>query len=97
MVGAAASAPATGSEKARLRARLREVVRAVHSEKLGQVAAEYDAVHSVERAQRVGSVDEIIPAARLRPHFVAAIEKGIARQDAEETTPVAGGAGERVS
>jgi acetyl/propionyl-CoA carboxylase alpha subunit/acetyl-CoA carboxylase carboxyltransferase component len=93
----AAIAAATGSEKARLRARLREVVRAVHSEKLGQVAAEYDAVHSVERAQRVGSVDEIIPAARLRPHFVAAIEKGIARQDAEETTPVAGGAGERVS
>ncbi|HYN01649.1 MAG TPA: carboxyl transferase domain-containing protein [Vicinamibacteria bacterium] len=73
-------AAASGHEKARLRARLREVTRAVHSEKLGQVADEYDAVHSVERARRVGSVHEIIPASRLRPHLIEAIEKGIAKE-----------------
>jgi acetyl/propionyl-CoA carboxylase alpha subunit/acetyl-CoA carboxylase carboxyltransferase component len=73
-------AAASGPEKARLRARLRDVARAVHSEKLGQVADEYDAVHSVERARRVGSVHEIIPAARLRPHLVEAVERGIARE-----------------
>ena len=73
-------AAASGHEKARLRARLREVTRAVHSEKLGQVADEYDAVHSVERARRVGSVHEIIPASRLRPHLVDAVEKGIAKE-----------------
>ena len=78
----AAVAPAAGPEKARLRARLREVTRAVLSEKLGQVADEYDAVHSVERACRVGSVHEIIPAARLRPHLIEAVEKGIARAEA---------------
>ena len=73
-------AEASGPEKARLRARLREVTRAVHSEKLGQVADEYDAVHSVERARRVGSVHEVIPAARLRPRLIEAVEKGIARE-----------------
>jgi hypothetical protein len=76
----AALSVATGHEKARLRARLREVSRAVHSEKLGQVADEYDGVHSVERARRVGSVHEIIPAARLRPHLIEAVEKGLARE-----------------
>jgi acetyl-CoA carboxylase carboxyltransferase component len=78
----AALAAATGPEKARLRARVREVTRAAHSEKLGEVADEYDAVHSVERACRVGSVQEIIPAARLRPHLIAAIERGIAKAEA---------------
>ncbi len=73
-------AAASGHEKARLRARLREVTRAVHSEKLGQVADEYDAVHSVERARRVGSVHEIIPASRLRPHLIEAVERGIAKE-----------------
>ena len=56
------------------------MTRAVHSEKLGQVADEYDAVHSVERARRVGSVHEIIPASRLRPHLIEAVEKGIAKE-----------------
>jgi acetyl-CoA carboxylase carboxyltransferase component len=49
---------------------------AVRTEKLGEVAAEFDAVHSVQRAQDVGSVHRIIPAARLRPELVAAIERG---------------------
>jgi acetyl-CoA carboxylase carboxyltransferase component len=73
-------AAAPGHEKSRLRERRRELVRAVQSEKLGEVAEEYDAIHSVERARRVGSVHEIIPAARLRPHLVAAIENGIAKE-----------------
>jgi hypothetical protein len=51
---------------------------------LGEVAEEYDAVHSVERARRVGSVHEIIPAARLRPHLVEAIETGIERELARD-------------
>jgi acetyl/propionyl-CoA carboxylase alpha subunit/acetyl-CoA carboxylase carboxyltransferase component len=80
----AALTAAAGHEKARLRARLREVTRAVHSEKLGQVADEYDAVHSVERARRVGSVHEIIPAARLRPHLIEAVEKGLAKERERE-------------
>ncbi len=34
----------------------------------------------IERAQRVGSVDYIIPASRLRPYLVEALERGIARE-----------------
>jgi hypothetical protein len=49
-------------------------------------------VHSVERACRVGSVDEIIPAARLRPHLIEAVEEGIARADGPQPLrPVAPG------
>ena len=72
-------AEATDGERARLRAELNDVRAAVRSEKLGEVAAEFDAIHSVERAREVGSVDAIIPADRLRPKLVEAIERGLAR------------------
>ena len=55
-------AQATDGERARLRAELNDVRAAVRSEKLGEVAAEFDGIHSVERALEVGSVDAIIPA-----------------------------------
>ncbi|HZZ83382.1 MAG TPA: carboxyl transferase domain-containing protein [Anaeromyxobacteraceae bacterium] len=61
------------------RARLAEVIAAVRSEKLGEVGEEFDRIHSVERAQRVGSLDRIIAAAELRPWLVEAVERGIAR------------------
>jgi acetyl-CoA carboxylase carboxyltransferase component len=67
-------------ERARLLAELAEVRAAVRSEKLGEVAAEFDAVHSIERAVKVGSVDAIIPAAELRPRLVDAVERGLARR-----------------
>jgi acetyl-CoA carboxylase carboxyltransferase component len=73
-------AEASASDKARLGAELRALRRAVHSEKLGEVATEFDGVHSVERARDVGSVHEIIPAARLRPHLVEAVERGMRRE-----------------
>ncbi len=70
---------ADDDERGRLHIELAEVRAAVRSEKLGEVAAEFDAVHSVERALRVGSIDAIIPAARLRPHIIEAVERGMAR------------------
>jgi hypothetical protein len=51
----------------------------VRSEKLGEVAAEFDAIHTVERALRVGSIDRIIGARELRPYVVDALERGMAR------------------
>ena len=45
----------------------------MRAEKLGEVAAEFDAVHSIERAREVGSVHAIIPAARLRPYLIDAV------------------------
>ncbi len=53
----------------------------VRTEKLGDVAAEFDAIHSVERAQAVGSVHRIIAAADLRPELAAAVERGVQRVD----------------
>jgi len=70
---------ADDDERARLRADLADVRASVRSEKLGEMAAEFDGVHSVERALRTGSIDAIIPAARLRPHLIDAVERGIAR------------------
>ena len=51
----------------------------MRSEKLGEVAAEFDAVHSIERAVAVGSVDAIVAAAELRPQLIDAVERGLAK------------------
>ena len=64
---------------ASLRVKLSATRTAVRSDKLGEVAAEFEAVHNVERARQVGSVHAIIPAAELRPSIVAAVERGMAR------------------
>ncbi|MGH3452013.1 MAG: carboxyl transferase domain-containing protein, partial [Haloechinothrix sp.] len=73
-------AEATGAERAALSAELAELRSTVRAEKLGQVAAEFDAVHSIQRAVEVGSVDAIVRACELRPEIIAAVERGLARQ-----------------
>ena len=65
-----------GAERAELSARLAEVRAAVRAEKLAEVAAEFDGVHSVHRAVEVGSVDAVISAAELRPRIIEAIGQG---------------------
>jgi len=70
-------AAAAGGERALLATQLAEVRAAVRAEKLGEVAAEFDGVHSIERAVRVGSVDAIIRPEELRPRIVEAIERGL--------------------
>ncbi|WP_448628535.1 ATP-binding protein [Geodermatophilus sp. URMC 64] len=66
-------------EQGRLRAELATLRATVRSEKLGEVAAEFEGVHDIARAQRVGSVHAIIPAAELRPRLIAAVERGMER------------------
>ncbi len=89
-----AEATANGDDAARPRAELASARPAVHSEKLGQVADEFDNVHSIERARDVGSVHTIVPAARLRPYLVDAVQRGMQRtlaalgeQDAARQAP----------
>jgi acetyl-CoA carboxylase carboxyltransferase component len=65
------------AERSALSVRLAEVTAAVRAEKLGEVAAEFDRVHSIQRAVDVGSVDAIVSAARLRPEIIAAVERGL--------------------
>jgi acetyl-CoA carboxylase carboxyltransferase component len=70
---------ADGVDQAQRRAELATLRAAVRSEKLGEVAAEFEAVHDIERARRVGSVHDIIPAAELRPRLIASVERGMER------------------
>ena len=74
----AAIAEASGPDRGRLVVELAELRSTVRPEKIGEVAAEFDGVHDIHRAVRVGSVDEVITVARLRPRVIEAIERGLA-------------------
>ena len=76
---AALTVAGSGPAASRLRAQLAEVTEQVRSQKLGEVASEFDSIHTVERALRVGSVDRIISARDIRPYIVDALERGMAR------------------
>ena len=76
---AIAEATADGVDTSPLRARLESAWPAVNAEKLGQLADEFDRVHSIERAREVGSVQVIVPAARLRPYLIDAVRRGMQR------------------
>ncbi|MEU8047625.1 carboxyl transferase domain-containing protein [Micromonospora echinofusca] len=67
-------AAASGTDRAALTAELDELRSTVRVEKLGEVAAEFDRVHNIQRAVEVGSVDAVIRAAELRPRVIEAIE-----------------------
>jgi acetyl/propionyl-CoA carboxylase alpha subunit/acetyl-CoA carboxylase carboxyltransferase component len=69
---------ATGKALAEAHQELAEVTRDVRAEKLKQVADEFDSVHDIRRAMRVGSVDHIIPPERLRPFVISALERRLA-------------------
>jgi acetyl-CoA carboxylase carboxyltransferase component len=59
-----AMATADSAEKRRLRREWDELFKVVHSEKLGEIAAEFDRVHSVHRALKVGALQHILPPVR---------------------------------
>jgi acetyl-CoA carboxylase carboxyltransferase component/biotin carboxyl carrier protein len=75
----ARAAESSGAERAALLAELAEVQASVRTEKLGEMAAEFDQIHSIQRAVQVGSVDAIISVAQLRPAIIDAIEHGTGR------------------
>jgi acetyl-CoA carboxylase carboxyltransferase component len=68
---------AGNGDRARLGTELAELRASVRAEKLGEVAAEFDGVHSIHRAVSVGSVDAVISARELRPRIIAAVEAGL--------------------
>ena len=67
-------ASARGAERIGLVVEQSALRAATRAEKISEVAAEFDGIHDIHRAVAVGSVDAVIPAARLRPEIVAAIE-----------------------
>ncbi len=66
-----------GGEKAKLRAQWNELYKVIYSEKLGELASEFDRIHSVQRALNVGALNCVIPPGNLRPYLIYAVERGI--------------------
>jgi len=77
----AAMLQADAAEKGRLRAQWNEVYKVVYSETLGEMANEFDHVHSVFRALKVGALNHIIPPAKLRPYLIDAVERGMHKEE----------------
>jgi acetyl/propionyl-CoA carboxylase alpha subunit/acetyl-CoA carboxylase carboxyltransferase component len=75
----AALSTAEGVDQAHLRVELAALRSSVRSEKLGEVAAQFEGIHNIERAREVGSVHAIVPAAELRPRLIDAVERGMDR------------------
>jgi len=82
---------ATGKALAEAHHELAEVTEAVRAEKLKQVADEFDCVHDIKRAMRVGSVDHIISPSDLRPFIIRALERRLSAGVASEEPVVASG------
>ncbi len=61
-----------------LRHELADTIRVVRAEMLKQVADEFDDVHDIRRALRVGTVDHIIPPGELRPFIIGALKRRLA-------------------
>jgi acetyl-CoA carboxylase carboxyltransferase component len=72
-------AKAEGADGPPLRAQLATLRAEVRTEKLGAVADEFEEIHSIKRALEVGSIHTIIPAARVRPYLIDAVERGVQR------------------
>jgi acetyl/propionyl-CoA carboxylase alpha subunit/acetyl-CoA carboxylase carboxyltransferase component len=85
-------AAADGAERRRLRTERDARWTAVRSEKLGELAAEFDAIHSVSRAVAVGSVDRVIPVATLRSDLIETVERGVRRAEERAALGLVGGA-----
>jgi acetyl-CoA carboxylase carboxyltransferase component len=89
-------AAAESERRAALRAERAALWAEVRAEKTGELAARFDAVHSVERAVEVGSVSAIVDPAGLRRFLIDAVERGMERTRAHEANghrlahPVAG-------
>lgn len=90
-------AAADDAARAGLLAELDAVRSAVRTERLAEVAAEFDRVHSIHRAVQVGSVDEVIAPHELRPRLVAAVEAGLARCGRGAPPDGAGQGGDRTA
>ncbi len=69
---------AAPEHRAALGVELGELRGSVRAEKIGEIAAEFDGIHSIHRAVQVGSVDRVIATSELRPAIIETIEAAAA-------------------
>ena len=81
-----ALAEADDVQRPRLRVELAGLRAQVRSEKLGEVADEFEHIHNIERALAMVSVDKIIAARELRPYLIGAVERGLLRTSSDTRT-----------
>ena len=81
---------ADGAERQRLRTERAALLDSVRNEKMGELAAKFDSIHSIERAVEVGSVNSIVAAGSLRPYLVDAIERGMRKAAGAELSALSG-------
>jgi acetyl-CoA carboxylase carboxyltransferase component len=68
-----------GAERQHLRAERAALWTDVLAAKRGEFAARFDAIHSVERAVRMGSISATVAPHALRPFLIDAVERGMRR------------------
>jgi len=78
-------AAADAADKPRLREQLDALVAEVTLEVQGSLAREFDAIHSVERAVKVGSLDAVIPPAELRSAVIESLAEAATATDRRPT------------
>jgi acetyl/propionyl-CoA carboxylase alpha subunit/acetyl-CoA carboxylase carboxyltransferase component len=61
-----------------------ELYRRVYAEKQAELARRFDAVHSVQRAREVGSIDDIVRIADLRPYLVSRLTEALGSRAVKE-------------
>jgi len=52
-----------------------DALREVLLEKQAELAAEFDAIHTVERARQVGSLETIVAPSQMRPFLIGALDR----------------------
>ena len=70
-------ADAAVDERPVLQHRLHQLTTRLTTEVQTAVAREFDDVHTVERAKRVGSIDHIVRPGDLRPYLIGAVSRGL--------------------
>ena len=74
-------AAAEGADRQRLRAERATLWSEVLAQKRGEFADRFEAVHSIERAVRVGSVTSIVALPTLRGFLIDAVQRGMRRAE----------------
>jgi acetyl-CoA carboxylase carboxyltransferase component len=82
VIGGAPAAAVVFSREVKQRTKLAGGGKAAKAEATAAVAAEFDAIHTVQRARAVGSIDAIITPETLRPHVIRKLATDAARRGA---------------